>query len=229
MTLLFRNFLLLFLLTSTFASFSQRVIDLGTEVQNRVFENTRKANKKPINAIGSPYIEEAFTPIRIKGDDKVYPARYNAYNSEMEINLGKDEIVVLNPKNDQEVIFINTNTVYKAYDFINEEGKSVNGFLVLVSQTPEYALLKQERVKFYQAEEAQSAYEQSKPARFKKLNDKFYLKKESSFSYLPSNKKRLFKTFPEHSKQIKEYLKKNKLSLKKETDMIKIASFIASL
>ncbi|MCC1483027.1 hypothetical protein [Winogradskyella immobilis] len=183
---------------------------------------------KRIDAQGSPYVNEAFLPIKIKGQNNIFTGRYNAYNGEMEINLGT-KIIALDVKNDYEVIFTQTNKIYKTYYYLTKDGVSKKGFLAVVSENDSFSLLKRENIKYYDTVKATSTYQKDKPAKFKRESDTYFIKKGDNISFMPTKKKELLNAFPKHAKAIKTYLKDNKLSTNKEEDLIKVAQYITSL
>jgi hypothetical protein len=185
------------------------------------------------DAVGSPYIEEEFLPVKIKSvGDKIYSGRYNAYLNEMEIipGAGQSPIALDFSNNDYEVHFLNLNKTYKTFNFESSRGVTKRGFLVIVSEQNDVMLLKEEIVKYYEKQAASSSYDQDKPAKFRREDDNYYIKlKSGRVVYLPSKDKDIAKAFPEHSKEIMAFVKKNKLKTKKEEDLIKVANYIGSL
>jgi hypothetical protein len=188
-----------------------------------------KSLSERVSAQGSPYINETFLPLKIKGyANQVYTGRYNAYNGEMEVNLGS-KIIALDVKNDMEVLFTQTNKIYKTYYYQTDSGISKRGFLLVIKENDSFSLLKREYVKYYEKVKAASSYQKDKPAKFKRESDTYFIKKGNSVSYMPTKKKDLLSTFPKHAKAIKAYLKENKLSPNKEEHLIQIAQYIATL
>ncbi|WP_299127362.1 hypothetical protein [uncultured Winogradskyella sp.] len=189
-----------------------------------------KAASKKINAIGSPYINESFNPVRIKQfNDQIYTGRYNAYNDEMEIRLSDGKIVALDVNADYSLIFTQTNKTYVTTNFPNKNGTSRRGFLVLVDDSERHNLYKKEFIKYYDKVLAASTYQQDKPASFKRESDTFYLELNGETKLVPQKKKDLIKVFPEHGSNIKSFIKKNKLNPKNEEDLIKIVDYLSTL
>jgi len=185
------------------------------------------------NVMGSPYIDENYQRVRINGvENKIYSGRYNAYINEMEIlvAVGREPIALDISNNDYEVFFINDNKLYKTFDFETNRGITKKGFLVVISEENDIAVLKEEIVKYYEKVSASSSYDQDKPAKFRREDDNYYIKlKSGRVVYLPSKDKDIAKAFPEHSKEIMAFVKKNKLKTKKEEDLVKVANFVGSL
>ena len=184
---------------------------------------------KPIDAQGSPYVDDNFLPVKVKGfDNQIFTGRFNAYNGEMEVNLGT-KIIALDKSSAYEVIFTQSNKVYRTFSYQTEKGVSKNGFLAVVDESEDFAILKQEIVKYFERVEPISSYQQPKPAKFKRENDSYYLKKGNKITFLPTKKKTLLKAYPKQAKIIKAFIKENKLSTTKEEDLVKIAKHISTL
>ncbi|SHG67892.1 hypothetical protein [Winogradskyella jejuensis] len=184
---------------------------------------------KPVNALGSPYVNKNFLPVKVKGyDDKLFTGRFNAYNGEMEINLGT-KIIALDKNKPYEVIYTQNNKIYRTYNYSTPSGIAKNGFLNVVSETEGYAFLKEELIKYYDKVPAATSYQQDKPAKFKEESPNYYLKKANVIRPFPTKKKDLLKSYPKDAKKIKSFLKEENISLKKEEDLVKLARYLASL
>ncbi|MBF8151209.1 hypothetical protein ITJ86_14970 [Winogradskyella sp. F6397] len=200
-------------------------VDIATE-RNLMSKNI----SSKVNAEGSPYIDENFSSVRIaEQNNKIYVARYNAYNGELEVKLDKGKIIALDNNSDYEVTFTLTDKKYKTKTYITESGVSKRGFLVVLSENENHSLFKEERIKYYEKVEATSSYQQNKPAKFKKQDDLYYIQLGDVVTIMPQKKRDLLKAFPENSKKLKSYMKTNKLNPKHEDDLIKIADYLSTL
>lgn len=201
-----------------------QTVDLATETG---LMSKNLSNK--IEADGSPYIQESFERATVSGfPNQAYRGRYNAYTGEMEIELSKDEIIALDVKGGYEVTFVQSNTIYKGYSYENSRGQSRNRYLVVLQKTEEYALLKDEIIKYYDLVKATSSYQNDKPPKFKREEDQYYLDVKGKLWPISNNKKELQKTFPSIDKKLKTFIKDEKISLKNEGDLKKLSAFLAS-
>lgn len=182
---------------------------------------------------GSPYIKENFQSVKIKNQgEKIYNGRYNAYLNEMEILLdtNKNPIALDIENNDYEVHFINENKTYKTYTYSTEKGIQKRGFLVVVSELNNTFLLREEIIKYYDKILATSSYDQDKPAKFRREADNYYIAlSDGEIVHLPNRSKDLAQSFPNKSKEISTFIKKNNIKTKREEDLIKLASYIGTL
>ena len=76
-----------------------------------------------------------------------------------------------------------------------------------------------------------TSYHKYKAPAFKREKDKYYIyfNNEKEVISLSIKKHAFFKLFDTNSKAISKYIKKEKLNIKKEEDLIKIFKFYASL
>ena len=200
-------------------------VDIATE-RNLMSKNV--SNK--VNADGSPYINDNFASIRItQYKDRLFNARYNAYNGEMEVRIEDNKVIALDNNSDYEVIFTSDNKTYRTVNYVTDQDYAKKGFLVVISENDKYSLFKEEKIKFLQKVKATTSYQQDKPAKFQREDDRFYLKINDETTYVPQKKKDLLEAFPEHAKDLKSYMKKNKLNPKNEDELIKIVEYLSTL
>jgi uncharacterized protein with FMN-binding domain len=200
-------------------------VDIATE-RNLMSKST----SAKVDADGSPYIEDVFLSLKIDTyTDMIYTGRYNAYNDEMEVKIENGKIVALDNKNEYTVTFTNKNKIYKTYNYTTKKGVAKRGFLVVVKETEKYSLLKREHIKYQEGKQATSSYQKDKPASFKRESDTYFLKLGNKIMFLPQKKKSFLKAFPKKSSDLKSYIKKNKINLKKEEDLKKIVKYLSEL
>ncbi|TCK67547.1 hypothetical protein DFQ05_1325 [Winogradskyella wandonensis] len=219
-----KKILLLFVLTSQlgFAQFNQQ------RVWN--FQDAMARDPaKEIIAQGSPFIQDEFSPVRLnKFKDKVFNARYNAYHQEMHIETS-EKTIALDVNDDYTVTFLGSNKVYKTVDYTDKNSDEKRGFLVVVTETNDYSLYKKEEIIFQDLVPAKTSYDKEKPAKYKRLDDKYYIKLSNKVSYFSVRKKDIINSFPKNSKAIKSFIKENKISLNEDKDIAKLAGFLATL
>ena len=76
-----------------------------------------------------------------------------------------------------------------------------------------------------------SNYETLKPAKFERKQDAYYIKlsDQDIVIELPTRKSKFLDVFNSKSNSVKSFIKKERLGIKKEEDLIKIFNFYASL
>lgn len=178
---------------------------------------------------GSAYIQPKYSPVRIKGyDNQVYLGRYNAYNGQMVVDLG-DKRIALDNEKDYDVVFTQFNTLYRTFSYTNAKNNEKRGFLVVINEGDNFALLKEENIKYYDAVEAASSYQQDKPAKYKREADNYYAFLNGKVTFIPTKKKTFLKQFSSNEKELKAFMKENSISLKDEKDLVELTKFLSTL
>lgn len=219
---------LLSLLLCVSFSFSQNV-----DVANANFASKRLGNSPTSVTNGSPYLSEEFVAAKLEGyGSKIFTARYNAYNGDMEVvtALGADPIALDINNSDFKITFLKSKKTYESYEFKNNSGNKIKRFFVNVAapENGDVSLMKREVVAFIPKVEAATSYQQDQEAKFKRIEDAYYIKvsKDAIAQKLPKSKKQISKLFPGKEKQILTFIKKNSIKTSKEEDLIKLVEFL---
>jgi len=223
--------LLIVLFTANYG-FSQTRIDNDVlnpfTAQQRI--HSTKSNVKNIK--GSPYLNAKFLPVKVdKLEEKQLSGRYNAFSDEIEIKKQNSSVIFkLNKKSKfSKVQFLMSKVVYAPYDFM-ENGKSTRGYLAQLNQKGPALLLKKQSIAFIDAQTSNTGYDQGVPAQFRQSKDKYFIKtREGNIVEIQKNKKDLAKLFPKYEKELLSFIKKQGISTKKETDLIKFINYLNSL
>ena len=119
-----------------------------------------------------------------------------------------------------------TNDEYRV--FYDEKQKA--SFFKVIKVSNKFSLLIKEQVKLTGGEKPKSTYDEYKAPAFKRVKDKLYLSLDNENAIkVPTNKKRFYKLFASNGNTIKDFVRKNKLDIKKHGDLLKIANFYATL
>lgn len=155
-------------------------------------------------------------------DTKAY-IRYNIFDDQMEF-VKEESIYYLAKEAGRKVKFINSNTIYRVYDFENDQH-----FLKVLVDADNSLIVKQ-RVRYIDAKVANTGYDVAKPANYKRVKDEYFLALDNkTLVKLPKSKKGFIKAFGDQSSKIKSYMKENKLGYKREKDLAKIVNYYNSL
>jgi hypothetical protein len=84
---------------------------------------------------------------------------------------------------------------------------------------------------FFEEQASKTGYDAPKPAMYKNVKDRMYIKLANKEAVLlPTKKKKLAKTlFPENSKIILDFINSNKIKLSKEADLITFINYLNTL
>ncbi len=179
----------------------------------------------PANLEGSPYLTDDFVSGMVYTEnEKPYPAmmRYNAYQDEMQIQ-GNNGISTLFMR---DYVWAKVGgEMFKIESYEKGSGTS-KGYFVQMNEG-ETRLLKRYKKVFMEAEPATSSYTTDKPARFDD-DIRYYLAREGSPAKEIKLRKKDIEKFLE-SKEAQDYIKKNKLKLKTEEELLQLINYLNAL
>ncbi|MBU2997072.1 hypothetical protein KO500_11540 [Cellulophaga baltica] len=179
------------------------------------------------NVIGSPYYKDNFTSGNMLLKEKNfgrYLFKYNIYRDEVELKVNElselesvKKIVGLRIKLDD-------STLLKVVN-LKKDNESQKHFVVnLVNGN--YNLVKRVYVNFKTPKEAENSLTTNKKAKFTRYEEYFIKSPEKqNYSKVEKNKKKFYNLFTNNSIGIENYVKENKLNIKKEEDLIKLINF----
>ena len=188
------------------------------------------SKEKSQAATGSMYITEKYMPAKISNYDKTVLARYNAYSDTFEVS---DPIAgttkVLPTQTDVTIAFTTTGNTYTFKQFKTKDDETKSGYLSIVSDKPNVSIYKRERVYLQPEVFPANSYASYKPANYKKVDDEYFISLKGEDALYFSGKKDLAKLIPSKSKEILDFIKKNKLDLEKQTDVEQLGNYIAGI
>ncbi|AXG68507.1 hypothetical protein KORDIASMS9_00722 [Kordia sp. SMS9] len=180
---------------------------------------------------GSPYYDETFNSAKILPIGKVFMVRYNVALDVMEV-IQKTDTLVMNKAYRNYTIKQNKgNITYKILE--NAEAKQDKlGYYIQLTNGEKIKLYRKDKKKF--VEVTRTAYGStttSTSAKYKEQKSEFYIEYGDSGSAvkLPKKKKSLIKLFASKQGDIKSFIKKNKIKLTKEQDLVRLINYANSL
>nr|WP_299382720.1 hypothetical protein [Allomuricauda sp.] len=180
---------------------------------------------------GSPYLDLKFKPSKINDSNKTYLVRINAHKETAEVWVAEDKVIELSNERKNEITFTDgSETRYEAASYRNSKGTFGHSFFEVLEKNDKYGLYLKERIKFFKKEKAEG-YKAEKPARFEKVKPHFYFRAgaddQKTLVFIPSNTKKFVQVFSKkNQKRIKEYIKREKLSLQSREDLVQILDYI---
>ena len=175
---------------------------------------------------GTPFIHTEFENIIIQGNKM--KGKYNANQDYIELDKdGKTVFFLPAIEYRYEVIFTDLNVSYRAFEY--EKFKYT--FYKISAQKGKTYLLTKEFIKLKPEVKAKSNFDVPKPAKFERKKDVHYIKfsDQDLVIELPTRKSRFLSVFGKESGAIKSYIKKERLNIKKEKDLIKIFEHYTTL
>jgi hypothetical protein len=109
-------------------------------------------------------------------------------------------------------------------EFVNQRGNSRDGYYVLVELTDGYRIYKKFTLKIKDPEDKGSiSIGIAEPGTLRMITS-YYLEESGVIMELPMNKKDMLAAFNDKENELKGYLKKEKIRLKKEEDLIRLVA-----
>jgi|FLOH01.1.fsa_nt_gi hypothetical protein len=216
---------LLFFISSSFA---QTTVELPTDfIRNEIL----KKNKIDGVFKGSPYLNEVFLYGDIIVDNtKVYKnkLRFNAFSDAFEIQSEDNKITGLNKSFNVTVLLYGR--LYQLYNYKDKSSEKTGYFQNLNPNGKNVSLLRKDIKKFIEAKKAISSYSENKPAKFV-LETRYFIKQNnvSPIVEIKLNSKTILEHLKNHSKLLKVFIKKNKLKLKNENEVVRLFNYYNTL
>jgi hypothetical protein len=189
--------------------------------------------KKNKDAIGTPYLYKDFALAIISSNTaKVYNVRYNAYADEIEIKIGEGQIQNFNKGlSNVFITFVKDDVQYTSLNYTDTDDNLLRGyFITLTESNQNVKLFTKKGIRLAEAQPAISGYDKDKPAEFKATADVHFITIKGAYAFeLPSKRKDIAKLFPDHSKTILDFIKKNKIKTSREGDLIELINYINSI
>ena len=177
---------------------------------------------------GSPYLDLAFQPAKIGNREKTYLVRFNAYKGNVEVWVKDNQVIILDTPGEQIKLLDGSMKEYVLHKYKDSKGNIKQGFLEVIVTSDYYTLYNKETIKYFKKTKAEG-YAPAKPARFEKGQVQYYLKPFNSNMpiHLPNNKKRFLAIFGlKNADKAKMLMKKERLNLNKEADIIQLLNGI---
>ena len=213
------------------SAYSQGLFDkLGEGGTSTVLRNGA-IDKKDATISGTPYLDDKFYLADISGVPEKVLVRYNSATDEVEIKKDDGDKEFLLPRSDEYSTIVTKFGKYtlKRVDYVSYKGESINGYLVEVWSNESASLLRRDKIKVEDAREG-NGYTGFIPSKYVKASPEYYIQlKGKEIQQFPKNKKMVIEINNDKKSEIERFFKENKLSFKKEEDMVKIAQFIYSL
>lgn len=220
------------LLTILFAMFFATGLFGQQNVLDGMFVNTPRLEKKDaIEEIGeemvkgSQYFNNNFINADVVNYPTSYPMRYNPYTDEIEFEVD-GTLYDLDKTNHPVVEFTGVKRKYVAMNY-NDGTNPSFGYLLEISKGKNYSLYKREKIIFVPKVESKTGMDAERPAEFRPVQD-LYLIKLKNGNVIPviKSKKKFLKSMGEDEKRTEEFIKKNKINLNKESDLVSLVTFL---
>lgn len=194
--------------------------------------NRARANSLDLSDIeGSVYYNENFVQGQVYYLDKLfdsYPMRYNAYSDEIEIRRTEGSALESVYKSTSLTCkFGGEDYVYSKYFDSKDEIKE--GYLIRIYDGPKYILFEKKGKIYKEGRKAATSMHPTYPPKFEDKHGYYISSNKKVPVHFKGSKKELGAIFEgEDNADIKSYIKKNKLKLTKEEDLIQLLKYVNS-
>ncbi len=181
------------------------------------------------NIEGSPYLNNDFIDGNIFTVQKEkyvdIPVRYNIYNDQMEFKTATGDIQALaNPEIVEKVEFGDYKMDYLPYTYSK---KIRRGFFIILAEG-KASLYTRKNVNFKEAEQP-GAYKEAEPPKFISGPDEYFIRVGLEEAKQVGNKRDLVDIFPDHKKEIEDFIRKNKIKTNKPESLMELVDYYNSL
>lgn len=186
-----------------------------------------KAPSEP--AQGSQYYIENFNPAKAEGSNDIALIRYNAYSDELETKIN-NEVMVIQPQENTVFKLISNEASYTYVAYKDKNNDMKQNYLVLLTDNPKVKIFKRERITLIPEQHPTGGYQKYKAPEYKKLNPEYYIQlNNGEIVYFSTKKSDVIELIPGKEKEIKQFLKENKISTSDEEDFTQLGAYLSSL
>lgn len=186
-------------------------------------------NNLPTNTVGSQYLNEEFSPSLVTiNDTTTYNAmlRYNAYSDEIEMK-NDDKITALFKRP-----YISAkigDSTYEILDYTTADNQNKTGYFVVIRTNGSHKFYRKDYKIFKPGKQAASTYKKDTAPTFEDRRDYYVLlENNANLRGLKLKKKSITELLGKES-ELNSFIKKNKLDLKNESDLVKLFRYYNTL
>jgi hypothetical protein len=179
---------------------------------------------------GTPYLSESYVTAEIlyaKGNLSKLPVRYNAFQDLIEYKQNGNSFVI-DPTSQIKKINLGEQTFI--VDKFEYKGKTKYGFLTLLD-SGKVMLLSKKMITYSESKVSRGldGVDVTSPAKFSMAPDTYYYKIANGELQKVESIKEMIATFADKQEELTKYAKKEKISPKKEKDLIQLVHYYNSL
>ncbi len=205
------------------------LVSISQELKNKYGEvyYTRDNYKSIYKAVeGSPYLDEAFKPARINDIKETQLVRFDAVKDQVELMSRGNSVMILDDTAPYLIRMLDgSDDSYRTKSYIDDGGDVKTSFFKVIHERDDFDLYLKESKKYYEEVKPQ-AYQDGRPAQFRLEPGIFYVNDfpggKEVLIEVPGRLNKFLGLFPEASKEMKEFIKKQKLDLDQGQDLVEI-------
>ncbi|MDP4224719.1 MAG: hypothetical protein Q8868_15535 [Bacteroidota bacterium] len=198
-------------------------------IMNRSFANTEKENYPAIE--GDPFLYRDFTPGRVflKTGEKIpLYLRFNIFTHTIQFRYNEGIFALLNQESVSFVLIDTLRFIYTSYLKSTGDDNSRANTWFLLKKDGKLKFLVMMNLKIQRGESAR-AYQPPTNTRFVALPDSYYIGPEGKSAIRIESKNDVLSLLADKNAAVMQFMKTNKLGVKKPKDLAKIVNYYNSL
>ncbi|MFK7747934.1 MAG: hypothetical protein AB8B65_06075 [Kordia sp.] len=225
---------LLLITVSGFSQTAKQTVQASmfhNDISSQAILQKNMARVMKANIDGTPYYDETFNSANINPIGKVFMVRYNVALDVMEV-IQKNDTLIMDKKNRSYVIEQNKgNITYKILQYVESQNDDKLGYYIQLTNGKNVKLYRKDRKKFVEVKRAAYGSINGSSAKYKEQKSEYYIEygDNGTAVKLPRKKKSVIKLFVSKEKEVKAFIKKNKIKFTKEQDLMKFVNYVNSL
>ncbi len=193
--------------------------DRETIRRDALFANTTVA--------GNPYLNRNFQDGRLidKNGSKspVIPLRYNIYSGYIEYKAPDNKVYTLKHKDSKIKNYVIHDTTFIYSSFHRTKNKIVSGYFQVLVPGKATGLIKY-TVDLLEAQPTRP-YKPAQPEHFSRMIYNFYVKTGNNAAVPVPRNKDFLQLFPKQKRRLSQYIKKEKIHIRKQVDFVKLVNY----
>lgn len=227
-----KNFFTVLSLLFIFSATSQNAVD--TPKTNDYLTNKTVRINKNINYVGTPYDQELFQTGNIYKNGTIVATnvalRYNILRDELEVKssmaVADEQAKILERDED-----IYTRILNDVYVYMKPTSKEiVSGYFKVLLEGEKFHLYQKLTMEFIEGKKAINSVAQDIPPTYKGDEELYLVPATGGVPIeLSGSRNKKLKAFPSHKKELKKYVKENKLNINKDYNLEKLVAYYNTL
>ncbi|MBA5792966.1 hypothetical protein H1R17_06155 [Flavobacterium sp. xlx-214] len=182
--------------------------------------------REKILTTGSEYVNASFSEATVDNGSKLFDLRYNNYTGFFEYKKSSNETISISKEQNKEISFKDGRNYFLKNYKINKSKKE-EYLLLLGIRDSKVKIYKLESIEFIPYKEALNNYQEQKLPEYKLKKPLFFIEHENNVVPIEKSKD-LEKAFPSKSKEIRQFLKQNKIDFASDEFLI-VQRFLDSI
>lgn len=175
---------------------------------------------------GSKYVNQNFQLATVNKGTSKFLLRFDSFNNLFEYKKNKNEVFELDKNETNAHIEFDNGDKYV---LTNYDSPVKTDYLKIINEGEKISIYKLEKTSITAEKKAVSSYDKATPATYKKNKDLYFVSINDKIVELPNREKDFINLFIDKTSEIKTFMNEGKINLKKETDLIKLTTFLNSI